>query len=468
MIKLVSVFLFKYNFFEISSNKNTPPRAPQALRGFGFKSGDLMFYCNLEHIAKKAIQTRSGKIKDSATAKNRFYYITRTSHFKNYKESASEQIEFVKSGNLPSFAKENPADFWQAADVFERSNGRTCSSLVVAFPKELNSSQRIELAEAFIAEFADRYRFPFSCAIHTHVGSIAGIEQPHLHLMYSERHMDGIDRTAAQFFKRYNSKDPQKGGAQKLTADVLGMGKAQMQLYRQKTENLINDSLMRYAPMKTVEIRGIQVEVPSTVSCLSHRDYNKKYGTQLQDVPVINKAVRFARAHEPELLAKRQEMMAEILRIRAENNYELYREFYEKELKNQEEINELQQQVQTPKTRQQWDAREKILFLRQKIRQTLATSNDTTPLMTLIRQDLQVYVDLLNNGFFDRTEKLRYLNDLRAEVEEASVQRQMLNALLDPMIDQILHHISLTIPGQPKTQQETRNRDDDYDLDPSS
>ena len=260
-----------------------------------------MFYCNLEHTAKKAIKTRSGKIKDGATAKNRFHYITRTSHFKSYKESVSEHIEFVRSGNMPSFAEGKPAEFWQAADVFERSNGRTCSSLVVALPKELNQAQRIELAEAFITEFADRYRFPFSCAIHNHAGSIAGIEQPHLHLMYSERHVDGIDRSAEQFFKRYNPKDPQKGGAQKLTADVLGMGKAQLQLYRQKTEELINDSLMRYAPMKQVEIRGIRVEVPSTVSCLSHRDYNKKYGTELQDVPVMNKAVRFAKENEPEL-----------------------------------------------------------------------------------------------------------------------------------------------------------------------
>ena len=100
-----------------------------------------MVYCNLEHTAKKAVQTRSGKVKDGATAKNRFHYITRTSHFKNYKESASEQIEFVRSGNLPSFAEGKPAEFWQAADVFERSNGRTCSSLVVALPKELNHAQ---------------------------------------------------------------------------------------------------------------------------------------------------------------------------------------------------------------------------------------------------------------------------------------------------------------------------------------
>ncbi|WP_425919451.1 MobA/MobL family protein [Acinetobacter sp. TSRC1-2] len=297
-----------------------------------------MFYCNLEHTAKKAIKTRSGKVKNAPTAKNRFHYLTRTLHFKNYKESASEQMEFVRSGNMPNFAKGKPAEFWGAADIYERSNGRTCSSLVVAFPKELNQAQRIELAEAFVVEFADRYRYPFTCVIHNHAGALAGQEQPHLHFMYSERHVDGIERTAEQFFKRYNAQDPQKGGAQKLTADVLGMGKAQLQLYRQKTEELINDSLERYAPMKIVEIRGIPVEVPSLVSCLSNKDYNKKYGTQLQDVPLMNKAVRFAQEDEPELFAKKQEMAAEINRIRAENYHELYKPYYEQELNKQSQL----------------------------------------------------------------------------------------------------------------------------------
>ena len=425
-----------------------------------------MFYCNLEHTAKKAIKTRSGKIKDGATAKNRFHYITRTSHFKNYKESVSEQIEFVKSGNLPSFAEGKPAEFWQAADVYERSNGRTCSSLVVALPKELNQAQRIELAEAFITEFADRYRFPFSCAIHNHAGSIAGIEQPHLHLMYSERHVDGIDRSAEQFFKRYNPKDPQKGGAQKLTADVLGMGKAQLQLYRQKTEELINDSLMRYAPMKQVEIRGIQIEVPSRVSCLSHRDYNKKYGTQLQDVPVMNKAVRFACENEPELWAKQQHMIEEIQRIRAENRYEQYRSFYEAELKNRKEIEELSKQAETPRTRQQWYAREKLLFLQQNMLQTLLKDPQTTEPITLIQHDLQRYIDLLNTESFDRLEKLGYLRDLGQNLEGSVIQIAPIDEELAFIQRQVIERVPLKMREKAVTSEKVRNHDQDNDFSP--
>ena len=423
-----------------------------------------MFYCNLEHTSKKAVKTRSGKVKNAATAKNRFHYITRTSHFKNYKESASEQIEFVRSGNLPNFAEGKPAEFWDAADIYERSNGRTCSSLVVALPKELNQAQRIELAEAFIAEFADRYSYPFTCAIHNHVGSLGGHEQPHLHFMYSERHVDGIDRTAEQFFKRYNPKDPQKGGAQKLTADVLGMGKAQLQLYRQKTEELINDSLMRYAPTKMVEIKGIQVEVPSLVSCLSNKEYNKKHGTQLKDVPVMNKAVRFAREKEPELVAERERMTAEINRLRAENHYELYRPFYEAELKNRQEIEELSTQAETPRTRQRWYAQEKLLFLQQKMQQTLLQDHQTTEPFRLIQHDLQAYIDLLNTEFFDRLEKFEYLSDLGQRLKNSVIQIASIDEELAFMQRQVIERVPLQMRDKAVTPDKIRNHDQDNDF----
>ena len=425
-----------------------------------------MFYCNLEHTSKKAVKTRSGKVKNAATAKNRFHYITRTSHFKNYKESASEQIEFVRSGNMPNFAEGKPAEFWGAADIYERSNGRTCSSLVVALPKELNQAQRIELAEAFIAEFADRYSYPFTCAIHNHVGSLGGQEQPHLHFMYSERHVDGIDRTAEQFFKRYNPKDPQKGGAQKLTADVLGMGKAQLQLYRQKTEELINDSLMRYAPTKMVEIKGIQVEVPSLVSCLSNKEYNKKHGTQLKDVPVMNKAVRFAREKEPELVAERERMTAEINRLRAENHYELYRSFYEAELKNRQEIEELSTQAETPRTRQHWYAQEKLLFLQQKMLQALLQDRQMTEPFKVIQHDLQAYIDLLNIESFDRLEKFEYLTDLGQQLKNSVIQIASIEEELAFMQRQVIERVPLQMRDKAITPDKIRNHDQDNDFSP--
>lgn len=415
-----------------------------------------MFYCNLEHTSKKAVKTRSGKVKNAATAKNRFHYISRTAHFKNYKENASEQIEFVRSGNMPNFAEAKPAEFWEAADIYERSNGRTCSSLVVALPKELNQAQRIELAEAFITEFADRYCYPFTCAIHNDVGSLGGQEQPHLHFMYSERHVDGIDRTAEQFFKRYNPMDPQKGGAQKLTADVLGMGKAQLQLYRQKTEELINESLMRYAPTKMLEIKGIQVEVPSRVSCLSNRDYNKKYGKQLQDIPVMNKALRFARENEPELMAKRAELVAEINRLRAENQHELYQSFYEAEL-------ERQNRVETPRTRQHDYAKAQLSLLQKRMQDCLLENPSRHHSRALIYSDLCAYIEHLNTGHFDRVDKLDYLGQLQCQLRALSTESLDIYQELEVLQQQIMTGQQvLTVLPLKNTPEKKRDRDDDF------
>ena len=303
-----------------------------------------MFYCNLDHVLKNSSQKPS----KNSSAVQRFHYITRIQNFENHKENIAEKLEFVQSGNMPHFAQNKPDEFWQAADIYERKNGRVCSSLVVALAKELTAAQRSELAEQFIAEFADRYQFPYSCAIHNHEGSLGGQEQPHLHLIYSERSVDEIERTPEQFFKRYNPKNPQKGGAQKLTADVLGFGKSQLTLFRQKTEELINDSLQRYAPTKTLEIRGLKVEVQNRVSCLSNEDYTKQFGTDLQDVPMMSKKIRFAK-NGTDLYEQKQEMTEEINRLRAENRYEKYKSEYELALSKQQKLEQDNQPKPPPR-----------------------------------------------------------------------------------------------------------------------
>ena len=303
-----------------------------------------MFYCNLDHVLKNSSQKPS----KNSSAVQRFHYITRTKNFENHKENIAEKLEFMQSGNMPHFAQNKPDEFWQAADIYERKNGRVCSSLVVALAKELTAAQRSELAEQFIAEFADRYQFPYSCAIHNHEGSLGGQEQPHLHLIYSERSVDEIERTPEQFFKRYNPKNPQKGGAQKLTADVLGFGKSQLTLFRQKTEELINDSLQCYAPTKTLEIRGLKVEVQNRVSCLSNEDYTKQFGTDLQDVPMMSKKIRFAK-NGTDLYEQKQEMTEEINRLRAENRYEKYKSEYELALSKQQKLEQDNQPKPPPR-----------------------------------------------------------------------------------------------------------------------
>ena len=96
--------------------------------------------------------------------------------------------------------------FWEAAHNYERKNARTAASQIIALPKELTVQQRIELAEALIKQFTDEFNFPYTAAIHNHVGEIGGQDQPHLHIMYCERSVDEHNRTAEQFLVAITTK----------------------------------------------------------------------------------------------------------------------------------------------------------------------------------------------------------------------------------------------------------------------
>ncbi len=89
----------------------------------------------------------------------------------------------------------------------------------IALPRELKPSQRADLVRAFVhQEIGELHAYQW--AIHTPLAADGG-EQPHVHLMFSERQMDGIDRDPGEF-KRYNAKSPEKGGARKAMVPSAG------------------------------------------------------------------------------------------------------------------------------------------------------------------------------------------------------------------------------------------------------
>ena len=116
---------------------------------------------------------------------------------------------------MPEWAEDDPQKYWAAADAGERANGRLYREVEFALPRELNAAERVELATRFAEHLTAAERLPYTLAVHRG-GEDGG--NPHAHLMFSERTNDGIERSAEQWFKRYNAKDPEKGGARKSTA----------------------------------------------------------------------------------------------------------------------------------------------------------------------------------------------------------------------------------------------------------
>lgn len=321
----------------------------------------MYYYNQRQNVKNKKITIKSGKnkgkTKQSPTSKNGFHYITRTAHHSELKDG--ESIEFVKSENMPKWAEKDPKKFWHSADKHEIERGRTSQVITTALPKELTGWQRQELVERIIDEFCNKYQFPYTCAVHIHKSAITGEDQPHLHFMYSERTLeDGLERPPEQFFKQYRPKNPTKGGAKKLTADALGLGREQINYHRQIAENLINESLVKYAPTKVVKVKGrnpgepeLEIIVPNVASCLNNKDYNAKYGTQLKDVEQIPRYK--LQSTDPDVIKEVQAKIETIIATRDWNNFELYHPQYyvalgkikeAEKLKRQEAENQAQHQ----------------------------------------------------------------------------------------------------------------------------
>ncbi|MBM4257973.1 MAG: hypothetical protein FJ147_19035 [Deltaproteobacteria bacterium] len=179
---------------------------------------------------------REGKYKERGAGSHAEYLTREGKHQKR-----AHELEATWSGNMPEWA-ENPGEFWNAADTYERANGRVYSEVVMALPRELSFEDRERLVKDFIEREIGE-RFPYTVAMHNS-RALDGGEQPHAHIMFSLRERDGIEREKAQFFKRANSKHPERGGAKKNREWSLDDAKNdRVREIRQSWETLANTAL---------------------------------------------------------------------------------------------------------------------------------------------------------------------------------------------------------------------------------
>jgi len=169
-----------------------------------------------------------------------------------------EDLEAKASGNMPAWAVHNPAEFWKAADENERANGSTYREIEVALPRELTPPQRLELVQEFIKqEIGEKHAYQF--AIHIPKAALEKGEQPHAHIMYSERIRDGIERDPDQYFKRHNAKNPEKGGSKKASGGKLeSERREELKALRERWANLQNYHLEKHGHSERVDHRSLK------------------------------------------------------------------------------------------------------------------------------------------------------------------------------------------------------------------
>ena len=174
-----------------------------------------------------------------------------------YEKQKQHDLDYSESGNMPSWAEDNPKLFWQSADLYERKNGSTYREFEIALPRELDPKQRIELIQDFIAQEIGK-KYPYQLAIHN-PKAMDGLEQPHAHLMFNERLQDGIERDPEQYFKRYNRKTPETGGAKKdNTGKDPKTRKEEMKDLRQRWQDISNRHLERAGLDTRIDMRSYQ------------------------------------------------------------------------------------------------------------------------------------------------------------------------------------------------------------------
>lgn len=193
---------------------------------------------------------KSGK---KGTAHGHASYIERNGKFSN----RGEDLVHAGYGNMPNWAENNPSLFWKIADKYERSNGAVYREHEVALPNELTNNQLITLTEKIVSELIGNK--PYQYAIHTPDGSLGAIPNPHVHLMYSDRIPDKIERTPEKMFSRFNAKKPELGGCRK---DSGGMTRQELRekliITRKTIADLQNQALAENGYDTRVDHRSLR------------------------------------------------------------------------------------------------------------------------------------------------------------------------------------------------------------------
>lgn len=190
-------------------------------------------------MATYHLSLKNGKV---GNGKTHAEYILREGKYAGSKKA--EELVF-KSANLPYWS-ESAVDFFAKADIYERINGSAYKEFEIALPNELSHEDNQKLVEKFIENHIGNNKV-WAYAIHTKPATFASDqEQIHAHIMFSERIVEnGMEKAKrpSSFFKRYNAKNPSKGGYQKdrSLADYKVRSKNVISI-RESWENQINEA----------------------------------------------------------------------------------------------------------------------------------------------------------------------------------------------------------------------------------
>ena len=123
----------------------------------------------------------------------------------NREGEQSEKTDCVfKDSHLPKWAKGSAQKFFSAATRYEDKRNRRYKEIELSLPNELTLEQNREIVDKFIANHMSNHYYAY--AIHEKAGELSGERHPHVHIMFSERLIDDVEkvkeRPACKYFRR--------------------------------------------------------------------------------------------------------------------------------------------------------------------------------------------------------------------------------------------------------------------------
>ena len=234
------------------------------------------------------LNARTGSRSKGQSARAAAAYIQRTAEYSRDQDRADELL-YTASGHMPAWAEADPTDYWNAADLYERANGRLFKRLEFALPTALTADEQQELAVGFAHHLTADEQLPYTLAIHAGAGT-----NPHCHLLISERTNDGLERSPEQWFRRYNAAAPERGGARKTEALKP---KAWLEATREAWAEQANQALERAGHEIRIDHRSLEAQgierLPSlhlgpTVQAMEARGIETERGAEARRREQVN------------------------------------------------------------------------------------------------------------------------------------------------------------------------------------
>lgn len=206
-------------------------------------------------------------------AENRYDYIMRQNQF-NSPDKSKEVVE-TKDINIPSWAKTGK-EFFQAADIYERSNGNTFKQLIIALPCELSNEENIRIANDIAQRILGNNKAG-AFAVHTKKASLSNVDNIHLHLIFNERIIKDISnvKPAYLFFKRCSDNMPEEKRGYKKDIRFSMIGKyanQNIKWLRNEIEEAINSGYERVGSQIRVSCKTL---IEQKEEALKNNNINK-------------------------------------------------------------------------------------------------------------------------------------------------------------------------------------------------